>query len=54
LPVYRDWGNFTVDLGNTTWNIDNVYFDTPDTTGYGYWSANTSPTHPPSDAPDAA
>ena len=29
-PVIRDTGDFTVTLGNTTWNLTGVYFDTPD------------------------
>lgn len=28
-PVYRSWGDFTVKLGNTTYNLKDVYFDTP-------------------------
>jgi hypothetical protein len=31
-PTIRDTGNFTVTLGNTTWNLTGVYFDTPDLT----------------------
>ncbi len=38
-PMIRDTGNFTVTLGNTTWNLDGVYFDTPNPDGaehFGY------------------
>jgi hypothetical protein len=31
-PTLRDTGDFTVTLGNTTWNLTGVYFDTPDIT----------------------
>lgn len=30
-PVTRDTGNFTVKIGNSTWNLNNVYFDSPST-----------------------
>ncbi len=26
-PIYRDYGNFTLKMGNTTWNLNNIYFD---------------------------
>ncbi|GAY16200.1 Ig-like domain-containing protein [Mycobacterium sp. shizuoka-1] len=29
-PMFRDFGDFTVQLGNTTWLIRGVYFDSPD------------------------
>jgi hypothetical protein len=29
-PIYRDTGDFTLKLGNTTWKLRDVYFDTPD------------------------
>ncbi len=29
-PIFRDTGDFTVKLGNTTWKLRGVYFDTPD------------------------
>ncbi len=32
-PVIRDTGEFTLKLGNTSWKIQNVAFDTPDTSG---------------------
>ena len=28
-PIYRDTGNFVITLGNTTWTLHDVYFDTP-------------------------
>jgi len=31
-PVIRDTGHFTVTLGNTTWHLNDVSFETPDTT----------------------
>ncbi|MBO0679231.1 hypothetical protein JRC04_17335 [Mycolicibacterium sp. S2-37] len=31
-PVNRVHGTFTIRMGNTTWTISNVYFDTPDAT----------------------
>jgi hypothetical protein len=34
-PMLRDTGNFTVDLGNTTWNLPGVYFDSPNPAGNG-------------------
>jgi hypothetical protein len=33
--MLRDTGNFTVTLGNTTWNLTDVYFDHPDNTNDG-------------------
>ncbi len=33
VPVFRVAGNFVVIEGNTTYNINNVYFDYPDDTG---------------------
>jgi hypothetical protein len=36
--MYRDTGNFTVTLGNTTWNLTGVYFDSPDPTRGGSYS----------------
>jgi hypothetical protein len=32
-PVIRDTGEFTLKLGNTEWKIQNVSFDSPDTSG---------------------
>jgi hypothetical protein len=37
--MIRDTGDFTVTMGNTTWNLTNVYFDCPDPDGaenFGY------------------
>jgi len=28
-PIYRAWGDFTVQVGNTTYLLKNVYFDSP-------------------------
>jgi hypothetical protein len=39
-PMYRDTGNFTVTLGNTTWNLTGVYFDSPDSTRTGSYSVD--------------
>lgn len=32
-PVFRYWGDFTVTMGNTTWILRDVFFDTPRTDG---------------------
>jgi hypothetical protein len=32
-PMIRDTGDFTVTLGNTTWHLPGVYFDSPDPDG---------------------
>lgn len=32
-PVYRVYGDFTLDMGNTTWHLTNIYFDTPNPEG---------------------
>jgi hypothetical protein len=29
-PIIRDWGDFKLTLGNTEWNLRDVYVDTPD------------------------
>jgi hypothetical protein len=42
-PMYRDTGNFTVTLGNTTWNLTGVYFDSPDSTRVGSYSVEQCP-----------
>jgi hypothetical protein len=34
-PMLRHTGNFTMKLGNTTWNLTGVYFDSPDLSGTG-------------------
>ena len=38
-PMVRDTGNFTITMGDTTWNLTGVYFDTPNPDGaehFGY------------------
>ena len=38
-PMRRDTGDFTITLGNTTWNLNGVYFDSPNPDGaehFGY------------------
>ncbi len=32
-PLYRDYGDFTLVMGNTTWILHDVYFDSPNPTG---------------------
>jgi hypothetical protein len=39
--VYRDWGDFTISLANTTWHLQNVYFDSADLTGKQVWEPVT-------------
>jgi hypothetical protein len=39
-PVVRDRGDFTLTLGNTTWHLRDVYFDTPDPAGNGHWATD--------------
>jgi hypothetical protein len=36
-PVLRDTGDFTLTLGNTTWNLSDVYFDSPDPSRAGHY-----------------
>ncbi len=36
-PVIRDTGDFTVTMGNTTWQLRGVYFDSPDPSGKSDW-----------------
>ena len=36
--MLRDTGNFTITLGNTTINVTDVYFDSPDPDGNGNWT----------------
>lgn len=46
-PMLRDTGNFTITIGNTTFHLNGVYFDTPDTTGaeiFGYHQHALTPT----------
>ncbi|WP_427016799.1 hypothetical protein ACQCSX_19155 [Pseudarthrobacter sp. P1] len=37
-PMIRDTGNFTITMGNTTWHLKDVYFDSPDASGHGSWT----------------
>ncbi|MFJ9605830.1 hypothetical protein ACIRS1_05655 [Kitasatospora sp. NPDC101176] len=39
-PVYRDTGEFTVALGNSTWHLHDVSFDSPDKGGTGVFAAH--------------
>ncbi len=39
-PIFRDTGDFTLKLGNTTWNLGGVYFDTPDPDRSGQYVAD--------------
>lgn len=43
VPMLRTTGDFTLKLGNTTWNLPGVYFDSPDPNGNGAVSANAVP-----------
>jgi hypothetical protein len=45
-PMYRDTGNFTLTLGNTTWNLPGVYFDSPDPSGNGAYEVDEQPLTP--------
>jgi hypothetical protein len=36
-PVIRDTGNFTITIGNTTYHLNNVSFDSPDSSREGQW-----------------
>ena len=45
-PVFRDTGDFTVSLGNTTWHLNGVWFDTPDPHGTGAYVKQTLPMTP--------
>jgi hypothetical protein len=36
-PVTRDTGNFTITMRNTTYNLTDVYFDSPDPSREGQW-----------------
>jgi hypothetical protein len=42
-PMLRDTGDFTLNLGNTTWNLHGVYFDSPDPNGNGAYEINEQP-----------
>ena len=47
-PLYRDWGTFTVKMGNTTWVIENVYFDSPIANEYPTYTITSRPISPSS------
>ena len=36
-PMFRDTGDFSITLGNTTWRLHDVYFDSPNPDGNGKW-----------------
>ena len=42
-PIIRDSGAFTMTLGNTTWNLRGVFFDSPNPNGGATWEVNTQP-----------
>jgi hypothetical protein len=45
-PMLRDTGNFTIKLGNTTWNLTGVYFDSPNPNGNGAYQVDSRPLTP--------
>ncbi|WP_156432464.1 beta-propeller fold lactonase family protein [Mycobacterium sp. M26] len=49
-PILRDYGDFTLKMGNTTWNLKNVYFDEPDPNRGGTFVVTQSSLVPSSDA----
>lgn len=53
-PLYRDWGDFTVTMGNTTWHLTSVYFDSPNSdpawAHQDVWSPETQKIGPPAAA----
>lgn len=40
-PIIRDTGDYTLQLGNTTWTLRGVYFDSPDPNGSGIFATDT-------------
>jgi hypothetical protein len=40
-PMLRDTGDFHLTLGNTTWNVRGVYFDSPDPNGNGAYEVDS-------------
>ncbi len=42
-PMLRDTGNFAFTLGNTTWNLYGVYFDSPDPNGNSGYVIKSAP-----------
>jgi hypothetical protein len=45
-PMRRDTGDFTISMGNTTWHLPDVYFDTPNPDGNGSYVVNSTPLSP--------
>ena len=48
-PLYRNYGDFALHMGNTTWILRNVYFDSPNPTGLPVYSVRSFPI-PPQDS----
>jgi hypothetical protein len=42
-PMVRDTGDFTLTIGNTTWNLNGVYFDSPQPHQVESFSSTTQP-----------
>jgi hypothetical protein len=42
-PLIRDTGDFTITMGNTTWHLRGIYFDSPDPGGNAIWTTYTQP-----------
>lgn len=42
-PMIRDTGNFTITMGNTTYHLNDVYFDSPDRSGAEGFEYHTHP-----------
>jgi len=42
-PMLRDTGNFKLTLGNTTWNLPDVYFDSPEPSKVESFASTTEP-----------
>ena len=42
-PVYRVYGDFTLEMGNTIWHLTDVYFDTPNPNGQGAYYITEKP-----------
>jgi hypothetical protein len=45
-PIFRVYGDFTLQLGNTKWILRNVYFDTPNPNGQGAYEIRERPLTP--------
>ena len=52
-PMIRDTGNFAITMGDTSWNLTGVYFDTPNPTAPST-SATTSTAAQQSNRPKTA